>query len=431
MKKFAKGLVTVLTMAMILGWGMNLTSCSSDDGDDGDVAQASAVTPSETGNASQAAENGNSDSGTSTSDSGSSNSGTSDSTAPVYVTAITMNETDTVLLNGTKTLSVTFTPADASDKTLTWTSSDESKATVENGLVKGLALGEVEITATAKGVAEGNTVSAKCKMTVTAEEKPVTTLTVKNGEAEATALTLKDSDSAVTLTETHEPADTTDAITWTSSDESVATVENGTVTPKKVGTATITVKANDNVSKEVTVTVEKTPVTSVTVSGETSVSTEGSVTLTASVEPANATNKTVTWKLAEGSVEGSSISEAGVLSTGTTAGTAKVIATADGVDSAAYEVTVAAPVDTSVYTLAGESETISLGKTVAEANEYLTAATTDWKTNTIGDFSDDFYNLSKTDRYLTLKVKGVAAFKIAVKNGTSGRNYTVKIGDAA
>lgn len=57
------------------------------------------------------------------------------------------------------------------------------------------------------------------------------------------------------LTATVTPADTTDAVTWSSSDETVATVsEDGTVTGIKEGTAVITATAG-NVKAECTVTV--------------------------------------------------------------------------------------------------------------------------------------------------------------------------------
>ncbi|MBR1535608.1 MAG: Ig-like domain-containing protein [Treponema sp.] len=275
----------------------------------------------------------------------------------VYATAVAIDESATVIIGGTKTLTATVTPAIATDKTVTWASSDETVATVSDaGVVTGVKAGTAKITATANGAAEGETVKAECSVTVTAETKPVTSLTVKNGEAEATTLTIKDTDEAVTLTETHEPSDTTDTITWTSSNPDVATVENGLVTPLKVGETTITVKANDNVSKTVAVTVAKTPVTSVTISGKTSVATSGEISdLAATVLPANATNKTVTWSVEIPETDGATgttIDEStGKLTAGATAGTVNVFATADGVKSEAYVVTVKAEVtvDTVVW----------------------------------------------------------------------------------
>ena len=70
-------------------------------------------------------------------------------------------------------------------------------------------------------------------------------------------LTLTEGNTA-TLTVTLTPADTTDKVVWSSSNEDIATVdENGVVTAVAEGTATITAKANDTVSATCTVTVEK------------------------------------------------------------------------------------------------------------------------------------------------------------------------------
>ena len=84
------------------------------------------------------------------------------------VTAITLEPTEVPLFAGdSTTLKVTVAPGDATNKTLTWTSSDDKIATVDQtGKVTAVAPGEATITATA---ADGSGVTATCKVTVTAK----------------------------------------------------------------------------------------------------------------------------------------------------------------------------------------------------------------------------------------------------------------------
>ena len=81
------------------------------------------------------------------------------------VTGVTLSETTLTLeVNGTKTLIATVAPDNATDKTVTWSSSKTDVATVdENGKVEGKAAGETTITVTTK---EGGK-TATCKVTVT------------------------------------------------------------------------------------------------------------------------------------------------------------------------------------------------------------------------------------------------------------------------
>ena len=86
----------------------------------------------------------------------------------VAVTRITLDKEEATILVGiTKTLKATIEPANATDKTVIWTSSDEDVATVdENGVVTAVAEGTATITATSN---ENDEITATCAVTVVSE----------------------------------------------------------------------------------------------------------------------------------------------------------------------------------------------------------------------------------------------------------------------
>ena len=207
----------------------------------------------------------------------------------VKVTGITVNPTSLSLVEGeTGSLTATVSPSDADDKTVIWDSSDKSVASVENGKVTALKAGSANITV--KSVDGGFT--ASCSVSVSAKTVDVASISLSKEE-----LTLKEGDSE-TITATVKPDDATDkTVTWTSSDPSVATVDGGKIEAVKEGTATVTAKAGDKTATcKVTVDKKVIAVESVELDKTEVELTEGdSVTLTATVKPDDATDKTVTW----------------------------------------------------------------------------------------------------------------------------------------
>lgn len=167
----------------------------------------------------------------------------------VYVTDINLNkETLRLEPEDTETLVATVLPHNADLKTVTWESDNKQVATVDkDGKVTAIDEGTATITATSDMVEE---IFAECDVTVAIF---VTGVTLDN---ETLDLTVGGSDGTLTATVAPEDA-TDDSVVWTSSDEGVAIVENGVVTPVGEGTAIITVTTVDGgftAECEVTVT---------------------------------------------------------------------------------------------------------------------------------------------------------------------------------
>jgi len=199
----------------------------------------------------------------------------------------------------------------------------------------------------------------------------VSSVTIDQAEESPKALFVGDT---ITLTATVLPANAANkAVTWESSDETVASVdENGEVNALKPGAANITAKAGGKTSANfvVSVSVPAVPVQSVTINEiEDSPRTirvgDANFTLTATVEPANASSKTVTWTSDNTAVASVGRTTGVVSAIGK--GTARITAAAGGVASAAaYEVNVLPPfiktiaiTPKSVYLEAGEKQSLN------------------------------------------------------------------------
>ncbi len=169
----------------------------------------------------------------------------------IDVKEITLNPTNMSLNVGTSSSIVAVVkPENATYKTITWTSSDPSIATVDStGKVTGLKPGTVTITATSS---DGK-VKTTCTVTVTTD-----VIEVENIILNPTDITITKNESEQIIA-TIEPTNATEReLTWISSDPSIATVDStGKVTGVKVGTVTITAQTKDGkVKATVNVTVE-------------------------------------------------------------------------------------------------------------------------------------------------------------------------------
>ncbi|MBQ8170521.1 MAG: Ig-like domain-containing protein [Oscillospiraceae bacterium] len=266
-----------------------------------------------------------------------------------YATDITLSETTLELKKGDNNalLTATVGPEDATDKTVTWSSSDSDVVSVNtDGTLTALNNGTATITATANGAdPDGDPVSASCEITVTNPAQYIsldkTSLELKTGETYT-----------FTVTPTPEDADEYE-LEWTiientpSHDEGVDVIsidENGKVTALNRGSAAVraAVKGNENVSIECMIIVTS-PVTGITFEQETMELIKGDVAgIAFHVAPESANNKKITWSSDDTSV--ATVDESGNV-TATGSGTATITATTeDGGFTATCKVTVTNPI---------------------------------------------------------------------------------------
>ncbi|MFT8314005.1 MAG: Ig-like domain-containing protein, partial [Clostridium sp.] len=223
--------------------------------------------------------------------------------SPVAVTSVALSKTTSNLsIGGTDYISATVSPRNAANQAVIWTTSNSSVVIITNTYsfgevdIKGIAAGTATITAT---TADGSKI-ATCKVTVTA---PVAVTSVALSKTKDT-LTVGGTDYLNTTIYPYNAANKN--IAWTSSDSSVAAVDsNGNVTAIGIGTATITVTTDDGAKTASCVVTVNAPVkaTSVTLNKTSdTLSLWDSEYLYATVNPDNATNKSVTWTTSDPSV---------------------------------------------------------------------------------------------------------------------------------
>lgn len=265
---------------------------------------------------------------------------------PVQVEDVTFDKTQLSLEQGqTATLTATVTPSNA-EYEISWSSYDPTIATVTfDGLVGTVTALKPGTTYIMMSATQGSiSHTATCDVTVTspAVQIPVTGIQLNKAE---TSLYVGNSE---TLTVTYLPADanTGKGVNWLSLNENIATVENGVITAKAVGSTVITATTTDGqFTASCNVTVEEKPVvhvTGVTLSSSTATINEGeTMTLTATVSPSDAADKSVTWS--SNKPEVAAVNK-GVV-TGVSQGTAVItVTTNDGGFSKSCTVTVKAGV---------------------------------------------------------------------------------------
>ncbi len=278
------------------------------------------------------------------------------------VTSVSISGKKEVYVGETIKLTANVKPKDATNKEVSWTSSNTKVATVDSkGNVKGIKKGTVKITV----------------MTVEGEKKATITITVKEKKEETTPSTpstptipsttpstpskpeetSKDTTISVSrisakidknkiyvgekakITYTIEPTNATNKEVEFSANKSGIVIidKNGNVTGLASGSVVITIITKDG-SKKATVnlTIEKIPVNDVKISGAKEVYVGESIKLTADIMPTNATDKTLKWESSNNNI--ATVKDGTV--TGKSHGTVKIKATASNGKTYEYEITV-------------------------------------------------------------------------------------------
>jgi uncharacterized protein YjdB len=294
-------------------------------------------------------------------------SGTSTVTViPVPVASVAVSPpTNPIFVGGTVQLSTTVKDQNGTtvtDRVVTWASSDEAIATVSaSGKVAGVAKGSVTITATSEGKS-GTAAVIVSPVPVGSVAVAPTTVSVMKGQTAPLTVTVKDQNGTVV---------TDRIVSWTSSNDGIATVsQTGVVTAVAVGVATITAESEGKNGKS-TITVTPVPVGSVTVAPSTvSLATTQQTTLTATVKDLNGTTVTdrpVQWGTSNPAV--ASVNQSGVV-TGSLPGSATITATSEGKSGTAA-------VTVSLLGVATVSVTPSPASVEVGATTQLTATTKD------------------------------------------------------
>lgn len=331
----------------------------------------------------------------------------------VKLTGIKMEEKALIHKGDTKALTVEYTPADTTDdKTVAWSSSDSTVASVDNnGIVTAVKPGSAVITAKV-----GN-YQAACAVTVDAPLKEIV--------PEKAIIDMVKKQTA-NIAYSVVPADTTDSkdVTYTSSDETVATVNSdGKVTAKKAGQATVTITGANGIKATVTVNVSEIPVNEVVLSAQDEIIEAGAKkAITAILKPENNTddNQGVTWttsdeKIAKVIVDNEDSHKATI--EGVAAGSAVITATAANGTKA--ECTVKVPKHITSITLPGTVELTRGASTTL--NVTIAPADTD-------DDTEVTWKSSDSD---VVKVDEKTGMVYAVKAGKADVTATTKAVDNA
>ena len=305
-------------------------------------------------------------------------------------------------------------PDGAVNKDVTWTSDDEDVATVNSsGKVTAVGKGNTTVTAQSGGQL------ASCTIEVTL---PVASVSI--GSSSKKMLLNETAD----ITATVSPSEATHAdITWTSSDESIVTVDiTGKVTAEGFGSTTVIAEAGGKYDT-CTVSVVKTDVTGVSLNSSSETLKKGdSVTLSAAVLPSDATYPGVMWTSSDTDI--ATVDASGMV-TAKNFGIATITAEADGV-TAVCTVSVVKTAVTGVslnrtYKEMGVGDSLTLDATVTPGDSTYPDATWTSTNTSVATVSQSGKVTAKTEGAAAIiaDVDGkYAVCAVLVSNGANNDN---------
>ena len=316
----------------------------------------------------------------------------------------------------TKTLSVTYTGT----KSLSWSSSNSTVATVSNGKVTAKAAGTAYIT-----VSDG-VVSATCEVKVTNKQAPVE---VKISVSPTTLNLVVGNTSTLTAT-----YNGTGTLKWSSSDSNIVSVSNGTVTAKNAGSATITVTdGSKSATCKVTVTAPAPTTTTLKISGtNTTINTGETLQLKYTYDGKN----TLSWASSDTSVV--TVNSTGIV-TAKAKGAALVTVT-DGVLSSSILISVVqsdkpastsigidnlnAPLSDGVTKYAGDSMSFRTWADPYESKQGVTVTTSNSGVVSVSNSAE-----SNGYHWITLKFQSAGSATITLKSadGAVTKSYTINV----
>ncbi|MEO9473999.1 MAG: Ig-like domain-containing protein [Cyclobacteriaceae bacterium] len=295
--------------------------------------------------------------------------------APLLVSNVTLSGDLNMIAEDNQTLEVSLFPTNATDQSVTWSSSNPDIATVSStGVVTAIVPGNVIITATSN---DADQVSGSFPISVA----PLLVDQIElSGEAN---MIDGESQSIVSIVT---PVKATDAsLSWSTSDATVLSVsETGVVTANAVGTATVTATANDDsgISSSLEITVAPLLVSEISITGETSMIDASSQTLLANINPTGATDASVTWSSSNDAV--ATVDNTGSVNA-VAPGEAIITATANDASGASSSITITvSPLLVSEITIVGETSMLDKANQtlVAEINpDNATDASVTWSSS--------------------------------------------------